>query len=122
MEKSKTLEGRLESLRKAREDFSKIVIAATAFEVMAAEICSILSRIDPNNRDKDLKEMQILDKLLIEGLVFKPTSVIADYIRRKSPELKHLNNYQLGILLSKGGFKSSTKSKKRGYYVTYKEL
>ena len=63
-----------------------------------------------------------IDKLLRWSFHFKPTSVIADHLRQKSPEFIDLNNMQIGKLLAKHGFKSGHDSKSRGYYVKYTEL
>ena len=122
MAETETLHAKLEDLKKAKENFSKIVIAAGQFEALVESIHKLLLRESSHKRDKDLKELELLDGILIPGTQFKPTAIIADYIRRKSQQLEHLNNMQLGILLSKGGFKSGVKQKKRGYYITYKEL
>lgn len=67
-------------------------------------------------------QLAIVDNHLVGGLSFKPTTMIADYLRSHDDEFKFMNNFQIGILLAKAGFKSGYSKKARGYFVSYKRL
>lgn len=97
----------LEQLKSAVEDVSGLLLKVEA------------PRNKPALRENELK---IIDELLTASLSFKPTTMVADFLRRKNDEFKELNNFQIGILLSKAGFVSGHNKSARGYHVSYRIL
>ena len=127
MEKSNELAGAIAILGESAEAQGK-ALAKTLKDLKHAALNfeNYIAKVKPYERETDWHSrrdaVSMINNLLVEGIDFKPTHMIADFLRRKESDFEGLNNMQIGRLLRKCDFKPGLIKKERGYYVKFKEL
>ena len=107
---------------KLKKQVETLETMTQTIEILKNTILETTQALDGMNVSMVKAEYSLLNDLLKPGMEFKSLPMIHGYLNRNVTEFRSLNSYQLGILMSKAGYKSGTKNAQRGYYVTFREV